>query len=309
MPASASIYYLQHHEIDKSLWDACIDRSENGLIYAKSYYLDTMCDHWDALVYNNYEAVMPLVWRRKYGIHYLYQPYFTAALGVFGTAISPLLTGFVNAIPPKFMYWDIDMNEANFFANDLMPPVSISPRVNFILPLCNPYERLYAAYSRRAKRTLMQAQANSLTIVKQVAPEEVIFPYMQHYKHQHSIPRTAYQNLVAAAHKASAMGGLKTYIAQTEGKTTIAFLLCLADEKFVYAVLGGSTPEGKQKGAFTLLINSAISEHSGSGKVLRFEGSDNPAIAFFNAQFGAQKIHYPHLKQNRLPWPLRYLKN
>lgn len=309
MPGTPAIQYLRHHEIDKPLWDACIDRAENGLIYARSFYLDAMCNHWDALVYNNYEAVMPLVWRRKYGIYYLYQPYFTSALGIFGNITLPLLTDFINAIPPKFKYWDIDLNETNSFTDHSMTHVSILQRVNFTLSLHDHYEHVYTAYSRRAKRMLARAQANGLTVIKQVTPEEVVLPYMHCYKQKQVIPLDAYQNLIAVAHKASAIGCLKTYIAQTTSNTTAAFLLCLVDKKFVYAVLGGSTREGKQKGAFSLLIDAAISEHSGSGKVFRFEGSDHPAIAFFNAQFGAHKINYPHLKMNRLPWPLRYLKN
>ncbi len=52
-----------------------------------------MAKQWDALVWNDYEAVMPLTWNRKYGIAYLYQPFLTAQLGVFGNDITPQITG------------------------------------------------------------------------------------------------------------------------------------------------------------------------------------------------------------------------
>ena len=84
MTTGNQIKYLQHKEIDKSKWDACISRAPNGLIYPYSFYLDAMAKHWDALVLKDYEAVMPLTWNRKYGFYYLYQPAFTASLGVFG---------------------------------------------------------------------------------------------------------------------------------------------------------------------------------------------------------------------------------
>ena len=45
---------------------------DNGLIYAYSFYLDTMAKHWDAFILNDYEAVMPLTWNKKYGITYYY---------------------------------------------------------------------------------------------------------------------------------------------------------------------------------------------------------------------------------------------
>ncbi|MBS1975692.1 MAG: hypothetical protein JST13_15195, partial [Bacteroidetes bacterium] len=92
MSYAANIHYLQQHEIDKTRWDACISSSANGLIYACSSYLDTMSKNWDALVLRDYEAVMPLTWNKKYGVYYLYQPAFTASLGIFGNNISAKLT-------------------------------------------------------------------------------------------------------------------------------------------------------------------------------------------------------------------------
>jgi hypothetical protein len=40
-----------------------------------------------------------------------------------------------------------------------------------------------------------------------------------------------------------------------------------------------------------------------------FEGSDNPKFAKFYEQFGAKDIeYYPVLVNNKLPWPIKYLK-
>ena len=53
MNAAGNIQYLSHEQIDKAKWDQCIDNASNGLIYAYSFYLDTMADNWDALVLND----------------------------------------------------------------------------------------------------------------------------------------------------------------------------------------------------------------------------------------------------------------
>ena len=79
----AVIQYIQNKEINKAKWDDSITESSNGLIYAYSWYLDTMSKNWDALVLNDYEAVLPLTWNKKYGVYYLYQPWFCASLGIF----------------------------------------------------------------------------------------------------------------------------------------------------------------------------------------------------------------------------------
>lgn len=108
MTSGNTIEYLANNQIDREKWDNCISKSNNGLLYAYSFYLDQMATNWDALVLNNYEYVMPLTWRKKYTIYYLYQPFLTAQLGVFGNNLTAeLLEAFLNEIPKKFKYWDI----------------------------------------------------------------------------------------------------------------------------------------------------------------------------------------------------------
>src|SRR5687767_14846783 len=60
-----NLQYLHRKQIDTRKWDQCITNAANGLIYARSFYLDTMASNWDALVLGDYEAVMPLTWRKK----------------------------------------------------------------------------------------------------------------------------------------------------------------------------------------------------------------------------------------------------
>jgi hypothetical protein len=60
MPTDFQIQYLSHKNIDKIKWDAVIASSSNRLIYGYSFYLDHMAKQWDALILNDYEAVMPL---------------------------------------------------------------------------------------------------------------------------------------------------------------------------------------------------------------------------------------------------------
>ena len=60
---TGQIQYLQRQKINISKWDRCITMSGNGLIYGYSWWLDEMAENWDALVLNDYEAIMPLIWR------------------------------------------------------------------------------------------------------------------------------------------------------------------------------------------------------------------------------------------------------
>ena len=46
-----------------------------------------MARHWDGLILNDYEAVMPVTWNQKWGIKYLHQPALTPQLGIFSSQI------------------------------------------------------------------------------------------------------------------------------------------------------------------------------------------------------------------------------
>ncbi|MEA2107399.1 MAG: hypothetical protein U9P82_11900, partial [Bacteroidota bacterium] len=78
-----AINHLQNAQIDKQKWDLTIENSHNGLVYALSWYLDVVSPGWNALVLGDYEAVMPLPVKQKFGLEYLVQPPFCQQLGVF----------------------------------------------------------------------------------------------------------------------------------------------------------------------------------------------------------------------------------
>ena len=107
-----NIRLVQNKDLDKTAWDNCIGQAVNGNIYAFSWYLDIVCDEWDALVSDNYETVFPLTFRKKFGIWYLYQPFFTQQLGIFSIRhITPqIVEEFLAAIPAKYKFAEINLN-------------------------------------------------------------------------------------------------------------------------------------------------------------------------------------------------------
>ena len=110
MSEKDNIKYIPYGQLDKMKWDSCITNADNGLIYAYSFYLDQMYRQWDALVLNDYEAVMPMTWNKKYGISYLYQPFLTAQLGVFGKNITEeRVSNFIQSIPSSFRLIEISL--------------------------------------------------------------------------------------------------------------------------------------------------------------------------------------------------------
>ena len=109
------INYLKHKEIDFVKYDQCIATSQNSLIYAYSWYLDIVAENWDALVLGDYEIVMPLTHRKKYGIPYIFLAPWVQQLGVFSVTDikEEIIIDFLKAIPRKFKSVDILLNYKN----------------------------------------------------------------------------------------------------------------------------------------------------------------------------------------------------
>ena len=59
------ITYFKNKDIDFSKWDKCISSSHNGNVFGYSWFLDAVCDDWDAFIIGNYDAVIPLPIRKK----------------------------------------------------------------------------------------------------------------------------------------------------------------------------------------------------------------------------------------------------
>lgn len=305
MTSTNKIQYVERKDIDEDRWNARIDTASNGLIYAYAFYLDAMSTNWDALVYNDYEAVMPLPWRKKWGIHYIYQPPFTAQLGVFGTNISAsLFEAFLQSIPARFKYIDCPLNHQNLFP---VPAYHLFQRNNFVVTLDKPYETLFHGYRENVKRNIKKANGYgcinrkdfAVTDVLEIAkeqPEKLKF---------HAEDFDRFQKLYNYLH---GLNKSITYGIFSSKNELLASCVFTFSHNRAYYILIGNHPNGRTLGASHLLIDSFIKDHSEQNLLLDFEGSDIRNLAFFYSSFGATEEQYASLKINRLPWYAKWAK-
>ena len=308
------ISYLTYRQIDKIKWDACISHANNGLIYAYSFYLDAMAKNWDALVLNDYEAVMPLTWNKKYGIYYLYQPAFTACLGVFGTSLTAeTVSAFLQSVPAKFKYWDIYFNPGNLFK---LADFDLYERMNYILNLNDTYENLYKAYRDNIKRNIKKSEQFGLSIHTNIDIAKVIAlakeqsgtftsPADDDFARFEKLYQLLYKNVVYPDYFGEQA---ITYGIYTKEKQLMASAVFFFSHNRAYYIMVGNHPNGKTLGASHALINAFIKDHAGEHIILDFEGSDIPSLAFFYSSFGAMEEKYSAVKLNRLPFYLKWMK-
>ncbi len=305
----SKIRYLRHEDIDKERWDHCIDESVNGIFYAHSWYLDMCARSWDALIEDDYRSVMPLPYRRKAGVTYIFQPHFTQQLGVFSRdSLRPEHTaGFLDAIPPAFRFADFSLNTYNS-----LPPAhkSIAGRgLTHELDLIQDYEQLRRNYSNNLKRNLRKAEQNELFVTSYGRPEDIIQAFREHRGRKLPYTEADYQLLKHLIYAGMHRGMARIRCAYSATNSFCAGIVFFTSHNKSVFLFSGYTPEARTNQAMSLLVDSFIREHAGSELVLDFEGSTNPNLARFYKGFGSKECVFLHIRMNRLPFFTRLAAN
>ncbi len=301
------IKYLKQDEIDIKKWDACIAGSINGIVYAYSWYLDIVCEKWDALVLGDYETVMPLTFNRKFGIWYLYQPAFAQQLGVFSSQniSEKIVLRFIKSIPKKYSFVEICLNKFN-----LINPVNnikVKQKITYELELIQDYESLFRKYKKNTIRNIRKAIQKKVTIVPGLKPNDVLALINSSGNRQSYTEKdfATIRRLIAGAGRKKS-GQL--YGAYTDKNNLCAAGYFVHSNKKVCFILSVATDEAKESGAMFLLIDEFIKQYASRNMILDFEGSNIEGIARFYAGFGAKPANYPAIKINKLFYPLRLIK-
>ena len=126
------IAYVPYNSIDKIKYDTCLHRSAEFRVYAQSWFLDAVTEQWDLLVYKDYEAVMPLPFRRKWGLSYVFTPAWVQQLGIFSAhELSEVVREeMFRSIPRKFFLVDYCCNYRG-----VTSITDYDIRKNYVLPL------------------------------------------------------------------------------------------------------------------------------------------------------------------------------
>lgn len=297
------ITYKRRHELNDEKWNACIASSSNGLIYAYSFYLDAMTDNWDALLLDDYKAVMPLPWRKKWGITYLYYPFLTAQLGVFGNGITKeIFAAFLTAVPKHFKLWNFSLNHKNLFN---VEGYSIYERSNFVLSLNAPYTALYKGYRENVRRNVKKTITYGCRAVTDVSIDKIIALANAHTRSSQEKDLLNFKNLFLFLKE---KGWAKSYGVFSDRNELLASAAFLFSNKRAYYILVGNHPNGRTLGASHALIDAFIKDHAEQDLLLDFEGSDVRNLQFFYSSFGAHEEKYAAIKLDRLPWWIRLVK-
>ena len=304
------IRYLKHTDINKLKWDTCITSSAQSLLYAESWFLDIVSPGWDALVEDDYKSVFPLTKRKKFGINYLFQPFFTQQLGLFSIDVNiseNKVIEFLSAIPGKFKLIEIQLNSFNYFTS--FNSFTINRKLTCHLSLSESYEKIRENYSENLRRNIKKSLTSGIETTKNVVPEDIISLFRLNKGLEiNKLKEGDYKTFLKLLSEANSRNLLDCRgILDSNGNLIAGCIFLKSKFSFIF-LFSATNKEAKETGAMSLLIDSFIKEHSNEDNLLDFEGSMDINLARFYKSFGSKEVVYLQIQKNNLPVIIRWLK-
>lgn len=283
------IRHLKHNSIDKEKWDKHISSAKNGLIYAKSWYLDIVSPKWEALVSDDYSYIFPIPIKRKYKLPYIVQPPLSQQLGIFSNQVvsDDIIRLFIQKLP-SYSY-ELNLNEHNRLTGVIGTP-------NYVLDLSKNYNEISTCYSKNTIRNIEKAKKLHLEIIENISLISFIDFYQHTKKTYKAIDCECLEKLISAGlqHTEFRLSGVLD-----ASKEMIAALCYTEFNQRITYLVPVSNENGKQSFAMFYLVDKIIQREAGNNKLLDFEGSKIEGIARFYKGFGAKNHPYYTLKKFR----------
>ena len=292
------ITYLKRAEIDSLKWDKCVNfHLINSAVFAQHWFLDGCCERWDAVVVGDYQAVLPLPIRRKWGVDYVYPPFFAFRLGFFGKELTQKeMDEALDLVAKKFKWADM------FFSADIQyKKGNIIPHRTYLLDLQADYETVRKNYHESHRRNCKKGKEENHRIVFDADPQEIINLFRNNRGKEASVGYKA-SDYEALLHIVSLLRTQKAVeiagVRNEDGVLCAGAFFPFWDGKYSFLFSGRNSD--KQSRSLYFLIDDFIVRHAGEARFLDFNGSDNPAIARFYAGFGAKEMLFTQLTINQL---------
>ena len=303
-----ALHYILQQDIDKKKWDRNLSKCSNRLIYATSLYLDTMAGSWDAIIYGDYEILMPLPIRKKFGFRYVYAPAFTQQLGAFYVNAPPssFYTAAFELILTKTSLIEYPLNYSN---RDAVKSEQTYLRSNFTICLQSDFSTLSALLLPAFTKTLRKLAKNKFYYVPSLNYNYAIQLYKTLYQaKQKSIKPADYNNFSVLVETLARRQQVVCRQVVDVENNVLAIALLLKDDLRLYNLIPCTTAVGRKLTANYLLYQELIKEFSEQNLILDFEGSDVAGIANFYKKMGPDNEPYPFIKINALPKIIKWIK-
>ena len=294
---NSNVQIINHKELDKVIWDKKIGASDSPSFFMLSWVLDILHPNWDAFVYLNYEAFMPIPKAQKYGLTYVFQPKFIRSLSIFNETEDQrelIIRAFKETYSLVNINLDFELKESN--SNGVFQKLSIP----------SSRELLQIAYSKNALRVISKLDVE--IEYKLFYDAGTFIEFFKKIKNIKSLKSKSYSKLHQLINETLKRENGKLIAAFYKGEM-IACGFFIFFQKQVYFMKGTVNKIGREKGAFYGLIDFVLQSLIGSFDNFDFVGSNDKGVSDFYRKFGAKDFNYSILKYNKTKTPIKQLAN
>lgn len=284
---------LKYHEIDWDKYQKCLENSEQRKYSAEKKFLDATADkNWEVLIYNDYEAIMPITFIKRFGFKIIVNPKLTQQLGIFSIKDSINLNEkFLKYFEKNYNIWYYAFNEKNRFKTNL------KTKKNFVIEK-NSYEFVRQNYSPKRKRKL---RLNPGVLEHAEIKENIKFSASKIF---------ILKNMIGADNKKDKGHFIKIIEVFSENNLLDFYgfyfqgelinLVAIYQDKKTSVLLGTYNTKDKVKlNGASNLIDFAIKKNIES-KNFDFEGGDLPNMEEYFRGFRAEQKNYVVIEQSKL---------
>lgn len=291
---------IKYQDIDFEKYKSCIENSVQKKFYAERFFLDISTDkNWELLIYNDYEAVMPVPLIYKFGIKIVINPKLCQQLGIFSEIDSIKINDlFYDYFVKKYSILYYGFNDVNSFSK------SLKKRNNFLIFPDN-YETVRQKYSPKRKRKLRldQEVLDNSKIVKNFDLQTI-----KNFIRSTGLGADAkdleeFINLLSKFHVNDKLDFYGFFYHQK-----LINMIAIYREDYSLALLGTYNDRDYVKlSGSSYLIDKVISENIET-KIFDFEGSEIPAVEEFFRGFRPELRPYPCIQVSKKELVIQFIK-
>jgi hypothetical protein len=299
------LFYENSNIINKKEYDIFVDNSPQGSIFAKSWWLDTLCDEWMCASIKDssgrIHCALPLpYYKRHFRGAVAFNPVLTRYLGFLfresegrNMKILSNQTQLINKIAPiLYKYRKIDLLfHYNF--NCWLPfkkfNFSAQPYYTYILNTSLQIEDIRSGYRENIRREIKKA--SKIFNLTDVSLNEFYDIYSNSFLRKGSSIPISYDKLNKLHFKLKERNACYI-VGAREGAQLVSAAYIVVDNKEHRYLMGGTTDAALKKGASSFVLDRSILNAKNDNKHFNFEGSMNEDIIRYFRSFGGDLTTY-----------------
>lgn len=290
---------LKYHEIDFNKYNACIENSLQNSDYAQREFLDIVTGKsWELIIYDDYEAVMPVPLIVKFGFKIVLMPKLCQQLGIFSNQDSVYINNlFYNYLTKNYIVLFYAFNGNNEVSN-------IGLKKSYIIPK-NQYSEVKKRYSihRRRNVRIIGDLENNIIFRNSLKSEDKAF-FVENMKGiKKKEDASIYFDLMQTLYEQKLMNiEILEYKNQIE---SMAGLYCVKTNHYLSLFVNKNPLSNTNIPSIVIdnYLKKTIADQD-----FDFMGSDVENVAKFNERFGAIAYKYPIVSNSKKEVLIQILK-